>query len=141
MGSAKSWLSPIRPGLLGTVSQDSSFVPTSLIHFWPSHDEFGLGEAGQHVPLYIHQKKSPGRKWQEIVTFTTPLGNCSHFASDEHSTHHQSMQSAFHAVNTAHAQMWFVAWSHPNLLQLLRVVEDQWELGWQNGLHLLQRAN
>mmetsp|Transcript_172263 Transcript_172263/g.546934 ORF Transcript_172263/g.546934 Transcript_172263/m.546934 type:complete len:559 (-) Transcript_172263:3-1679(-) len=119
--NATNWLSPERPGLLGMSSDaDGKFFGPQMLHFWPADDELGSGERGRPLPIYIHQKKKPGRCWNDVLTFPAPLGDCVPFRITQisFSVRHDTMQ------------VWGVSTSHPRLLETLHAVEDLWERGW-----------
>eukprot|EP00443_Scrippsiella_acuminata_P097259 CAMPEP_0115650636 /NCGR_PEP_ID=MMETSP0272-20121206/41128_1 /TAXON_ID=71861 /ORGANISM="Scrippsiella trochoidea, Strain CCMP3099" /LENGTH=528 /DNA_ID=CAMNT_0003088361 /DNA_START=9 /DNA_END=1593 /DNA_ORIENTATION=- len=120
--NASNWLSPARPGLMGLFSEaEGKFFGPQMVHFWPTPGEFGPGEQGRPVPLYLHQKKKPGRLGNEILSFSTPLGDCVPF---------RITQVAFSVQDQDDVEVWDIDRSQPALLGDLTAVEDLWEIGW-----------
>ncbi|CAK0859437.1 unnamed protein product [Prorocentrum cordatum] len=120
---ASGWLSPARPGLVGGVLVDGRFLGPHLVHFWPPGDvQLGVAElGGRPEPLYVHQKKKPGRLWHELASFTAPLGECPPLYS----------VGPFRAEH-GHSELWLLSERYPALLGRLRAVEDAWEKGWSD---------
>lgn len=121
---ASNWLSSARPGLVGAVLRDGRFLGPHLVHFWPPGDVQlgGAGSSGRPEPLYVHQKKKPGRIWHELASFTAPLGECPPLYS----------VGPFRAGTGGDSELWLLAERHPALLGRLRAVEDAWEQGWSD---------
>eukprot|EP00927_Polykrikos_kofoidii_P060376 TRINITY_DN55372_c0_g1_i1.p1 TRINITY_DN55372_c0_g1~~TRINITY_DN55372_c0_g1_i1.p1 ORF type:complete len:667 (+),score=67.72 TRINITY_DN55372_c0_g1_i1:88-2088(+) len=118
--NASNWLSPVRPGLVGSFLKDGRFFGTSLIHWWPADDEFMSAHSGSPIPLYVHQKKLPGTTWSEIISFREPLGECPPYAGVP--------------VNPSivGAEVWALMDHHKDLLWRLEVAELIWNNGYSD---------
>jgi len=117
---ASNWLGPLRPGLVGGFLRDSRFMPAAMIHFWPAHGELALGNPGEQVALYVHQKKKPGTLWQDVVTFPEPLGVCTKY------------RLGFFRIEEVDAKLWDVAVKHRTLANSLSVIEQVWNHAYNN---------
>merc|ERR1712194_589560 len=93
-----------------------------MLHFWHSAVDFGYAEQSTPFPLYVHQKKKPGRTWYDVMTFRQPLGGCVPF---------RIMQETF--PRDENMTVWHLPVADPPFLARLDAVEDAWEAGWHSG--------
>lgn len=121
---AAGWLSPVRPGLVGAFMLDQRFFPASMIHFWPPGEELYFGGSLEDpVPLYVHQKKKPGTMWQNVVSFSEPLGTCTRY------------KMGLFSANEVGARLWdFDDERHRRLSNLLGIIEEVWNFGYNTKL-------
>ncbi|CAK0846966.1 unnamed protein product [Prorocentrum cordatum] len=125
---ASSWYSPVRPGLVGVVTDDGRFFGTILAHFWPAGGAFGEGAPGRPVPLYLHQKKVPGRMWHDIVTFDVPLGGCPDYRGGK----------PFYAEEHG-ARLWSIQETDAALAEQLALLDAAWDLFFSSALRAFEQ--